>query len=130
MNGNALTTNWNTILSVMLGLLAGYFVISVLAGRDIPFITGEKESFIALAAVGLVACGAAGIWHSIIRFGFTNPITIVGGVLGVTATLLVILTLLGTDIPLITGQRMAILVLGIIISLKVGLKIIQNTWTA
>lgn len=48
-------------------------------------------------------------------------------ILGVAAVLLVVLTLIGINILLITGYKTAFLVLAVIIFLKVGLKILFNT---
>ena len=132
MKGNFLTARWNTVMSTVLGLLAAIFVIAVLSGAKGPFAYGEKTSFIVLAALGGFLC-VKGNSHSATMFGWMNPVywthplNIIGMILGVAAVLLIVLTLIGIDIPLITGYKTAFLVLTVIIFLKVGLKIIFNT---
>lgn len=121
-----MTARWNTILSLVLGVLAVLLFIAVLTGVNIPFAAGGMTSFIALAVIGVTAC-VAGNSHSATMFGWTsstywtNPTSIIGMVLGAIAILLIILTLIG-----ITGLNMAFIVLGVIVFIKVGLKILQN----
>jgi len=131
MTGSFLTARWNTLLSVVLGLLTAIFVIAVLTGKGALFVSGEKERFIVLAVFGAVLC-VIGNAHSATIFGWTNPLywgsafSIIGMGLGAAAALLIVLTLLGTKIPLVTGYERAFIGLAVIIFLKVGLKILQN----
>jgi uncharacterized membrane protein len=132
MKGYFLTARWNTVISIVLGLVTAIFVIAVLSSAKGPLAYGEKTSFIVLAALGAFLC-VKGNSHSATMFGWmnpvywTNPINIIGMILGVVAVLLVVLTLVGINIPLITGYNTAFLVLAAIIFLKVGLKILFNT---
>lgn len=131
MKGAFLTARWNTLISTVLGLLTAYFVFAVLTSMKAPFVSGEKENFIALAVFGAVLC-VAGNSHSATMFGWTNPIywanvfSIIGMVLGFAAAFLIVLTLFSIKIPIITGHRTAFIFLTVIILLKVGLKILQN----
>lgn len=132
MKGSFLTAHWNTIISAVLGLVIAIFVSVVLSGARGPFVFGEKTSFLVLAALGAFLC-VKGNSHSATVFGWMNPIywinpiNIIGMILGVAAVLLVVLTLIGINILLITGYKTAFLVLAVIIFLKVGLKILFNT---
>ncbi len=132
MKGSFLTAYWNTIISAVLGLVIAIFVSVVLSGARGPFVFGEKTSFLVLAALGAFLC-VKGNSHSATVFGWMNPIywinpiNIIGMILGVAAVLLVVLTLIGINILLITGYKTAFLVLAVIIFLKVGLKILFNT---
>jgi hypothetical protein len=125
------TAGWNTLLSIALGLLTAIFVFAVLTDKKVPFVSGEKESFIALAIFGAVLC-VAGNSHSATMFGWTNPrywgnaFSIIGMGLGALAALLIVLTLSSIKNPLITGYKTAFIGLVVIILLKVGLKILQN----
>ena len=131
MKGSLFTARWNTLLSIVLGLLTAIFVFAVLIGVKVPLVSGEKENFIALAVFGAVLC-VAGNSHSATMFGWANPrywgntFSLIGMGLGAAAALLIVLTLFGMKIPLITGYKTAFIGLAIIIFLKVGLKILQN----
>lgn len=129
---NFLTARWNTLFSAVLGLLVTVFVISVLTALKVPLISGEKASFIVLAVLGAVLC-VGGNSHSATMFGWmnpvywTNPINIMGMILGIVALLLAVFVLAGINVPFLRGQRTAFIVLAAIIFLKVGLKILFNT---
>ncbi|UCE21098.1 MAG: hypothetical protein JSV46_02355 [Candidatus Aminicenantes bacterium] len=131
MKETFLTARVNTLLSTVLGILTAIFVIAVLTGWKVPVVSGEKEHFIILAVFGAVLC-VAGNSHSATMFGWTNSLywtnafSIIGMVLGFGAASLIVLTLLGINIPLIAGYKTAFIVLTGIIFLKVGLKILQN----
>lgn len=125
VRANFFIKRWNFLLSSVLRLMLVCFVIAVLMGIRIPFVSGEKSSFIALIHIG-VAVSIASNWRFIIGLRWSDPINIIGSILGVTATLLIIFTLKDIDIPLISGYRMAFQVLAVLLFLKVGLKILQD----
>ncbi len=131
MKGTFLAARWNTLLSTVLGLLTAFFVFAVLTSMKAPIVSGQKENFIALAVLGAVLC-VAGNSHSATMFGWTNTLywanafSIIGMVLGAAAASLIVLTLLGINIPFITGYKTAFIILMVIIFLKLGFKIIQN----
>ncbi len=47
-----MTARWNTILSLVLGVLAAMLFIAVLTGLNAPLAAGGITSFIALAVIG------------------------------------------------------------------------------
>ena len=101
------------------------FVVAVLAGVKIPYVMGEKSNFIILIHIG-VAVSLASNWRFIIGLKLTDPINIIGSILGVAATLVIIFTLKNIEIPLISGYATAFQVLAVLLFLKVGLKILQD----
>ncbi len=106
MKGVFLIKRWNTVLSSVLRLLLVGFAIAVVTGIKIPFISGEKSSFIILIHIG-VAVSIASNWRFIIGLRLTDPINILGSVLGIAAALLIIFTLKYISIPFISGYRTA-----------------------
>jgi len=126
MKGNIITARWNTILSSVLRFLLVFFAFAVLAGIKFPFVSGEKTSFIALVVLG-IAVSLASNWRFILGVRWTDPINIIGSLLGAAATLLIIFTIKDITIPFITGYKMAFLVLAVLLVLKIGLKILQDT---
>jgi len=121
-----MTTRWNTIVSLVLGVLAVILFVAVLAGLNVPFAEEGMTSFIALGVISIATCVVNAL--SAARFGWTNstywtnPMTIIGMVLGVASIILIVLTLAD-----VTEPTIAFPVLGVIVFLKVGLKIFQNT---
>lgn len=126
MKRNFLTVHWNTILSSILRLILVFFVIAVVTGMKVPFVSGEKANFIALIHIG-VAVSIASNWRLARDLRLTDSINISGSILGVAATLLIIFTVKDINIPLITGYKSAFLALAVLLFLKVGLKILFNT---
>jgi hypothetical protein len=47
------TPRWNTIISLVLGVLAAILFVAVLTGLNIPFAQGGMTSFIALAVIAV-----------------------------------------------------------------------------
>ena len=115
-----MTARWNTIISVVLGLVALIvFVIGLVARVSL-------SSFVTLAVIAVATC-VIGNTLSATRFGWTSstywthPLSIIGMILGAASLALVVLTFVG-----VTGTSIAFTVLGIIVFVKVGLKIWQN----
>ena len=112
------TTSWNNVFSIVLGLVAVFFVVAVLTGMKVPFAGGGQTSFIALVVIGGIGCAVNEV-QSTFRFRPTNwrwkshghPITIAGQILGIFALILIIRTFSGLNTGAITGYSMAFLVL-------------------
>jgi len=120
-----MSARWNTIVSLVLGVLATILFVAVLAGFNVPFAEGGMTSFIALAVIAAATCANNAL--SATRFGLTSsaywtqPLSIIGIVLGTIALILIVLTLAG-----IIGYTTGFIVLGVVVFLKVKLKILQN----
>ena len=133
MKGEFLTTRWNNIFSIVLGLVAVFFVIAVLTGMKVPFARGDQTRFIALVIIGGIGC-AVSETQSALRFRQTewrwrrhsHPLSIAGQVLGILALLLIIFTFQGRDVLFITGYTTAFPVLAVIIFILFGLNIRRN----
>jgi nicotinamide riboside transporter PnuC len=125
MKTNISIKSWNAILSSALRLLLVVFVIAVLAGLKIPFASGEKAVFIILIHIG-VAVSLASNWRFVIGLKWSDPINIIGSILGAAAILVIIYAFKDVDIPLISGYTTAFQVLAILLLIKVGLKMLQE----
>lgn len=125
MKGNFLTTRWNNIMSIALGLVAVIYVIVVLTST----VLGDAASFIGLVVIGGIGC-LVGETHSAVRFArtswrikrHTHPITIIGWILGGGALAIIILTFKG-----VMGYNTGFIALAVIIFLLVGFNILRNT---
>jgi len=133
MKGKFLTARWNNIFSIVLGLVAVFFVIAVLTGMKVPFAGGGQTSFIALVIIGGIGC-AVSESQSAARYKqtkwrwkrHTHPLTIAGDILGVFALILIIRTFSGLNTGFITGYTTAFRVLAVVIFILFGLNIRRN----
>jgi hypothetical protein len=121
MKAGFLTTRWNNIFSIVLGLVAVFFVVAVLTGMNVPFAGGGQTSFIVLVVIGGIGCAVNEVQSSL-RFRPTkwrwkrhgHPITVVGQILGIFALILIIRTFSGLNTGAITGYTTAFLVLAVV----------------
>ena len=48
-----MTARWNTLISLVLGVLAAILFVAALAGLNLPFAEGGLTSFVALAVIAV-----------------------------------------------------------------------------
>ena len=133
MKARFLTTRWNNVFSIVLGLVAVFFVVAVLTGMKVPFAEGDQTSFIVLVVIGGIGCAVNEV-QSTLRFRPTrwrwkrhgHPITIAGQILGIFALVLIIRTFSGLNTGAITGYSTAFLVLAIVIFILFALNLGRN----
>ncbi len=121
MAANTATSPANSIIALVLGVLAVGLVFLVLTGRDVPIVGNGSGALLALGIIGMAMCTLSGIGTVQSTLGWTHPLTIIGSLLGVAALLVVTLPLLGVRLPLIADTRSAVLALAIIMLIKVSL---------
>jgi hypothetical protein len=121
MTTNTVTSSTNGIITLVLGLLAAGLVFLILTGRDVPIVGNGAGALVALGIIGIAMCTLGGIGTAQSTLGWTHPLTIIGSILGVAALLVIVLPLLGVQLPLIADTRSAVLALAIIMLVKVGL---------
>jgi len=133
MKARFLTTRWNDVFSIVLGLVAVFFVIAVLIGMKVPFAGGGQTSFIVLVVIGGIGC-AVSESQSAARYKrttwrwkrFIHPLTIAGQILGIFALILIIRTFSGLNTGAITGYTTAFLVLAVVIFILFVLNLGRN----
>jgi hypothetical protein len=121
MTTNTMTSSSSGIISLVLGMLAAGLVFMVLTGRDVPIVGNGAGALVVLGLLGIAMCTMSGIGSVQGTLGWTHPLTIIGSILGVAALLVIVLPLLGVQLPLIPGTRSAVLALAVIMLVKVGL---------
>lgn len=121
MTTNVSTSSANGIISLVLGLVAAGLVFLILTGREVPIVGNGAGALLTLGVIGIVMCTISGIGPVQGSLGWTHPLTIVGSILGVAAVLVVVLPLLGVQLPLVADTRSAVLALAVIMLVKVGL---------
>jgi uncharacterized membrane protein required for colicin V production len=121
MTTNTVTSPANGIVTLVLGVLAAGLVFLILTGRDVPIVGSGAGALLALGVIGIAMCTLSGIGSVQSTLNWTHPLTIIGSILGVAAVLVVVLPLLGVQLPLIADTRSAVLALAAIMLVKVGL---------
>lgn len=104
----------------LLGLLAVLLVGSVFTGVKLPFISNERIALVALVVIGFTMC-SLGMGRHIESLGWTHWVNIAGMILGALVLLLFALVLAGVKVPLVSGERAAILAVSVIGLAKVVL---------
>ena len=126
MTTNTMTSSTNGIITLVLGALAAGLVFMILTGRDVPIVGSGAGALLALGLIGIAMCSLGGIGPTQSALGWAHPLTIAGSILGVLALLVVVLPLLGVQLPLIADTRSAVLALAVIMLVKVGLMDVER----
>ncbi len=106
-------------LVALFGLISALLVAGVLTNVTLQFGISDRIAFIALVILGLAMCGTGKLGLGVV-YGWTNPLHLVGYILGGLGLLLTALILIGVPIPFITTNRAAIIVLSALMLGKVG----------
>jgi len=101
-------------------------VFAHLTGKQVPFISGDRAAFIALAVMGFLVRLCTSVRLPNTKSYWPHPIAILVGVLGALALLLIIAVLAGIKLPLIAGDREAFIALAVIIFSKSGLAAVHR----
>ena len=105
------------IIAAFIGVLALILVLAQLNDSPIPFISGDREAFFALAIIGFAMC-AFGMYASGELYGWLDPFRIVAIVLGVLNLVLVGAIFFQIQLPFISDVQTAFLVLAVLILIK------------
>ena len=89
MQPNATTFTGNAFAANLLGILAAFIVLALLANIRLPLLGSDRAAFIALVIVGMTMCAMGGISRAQSTLGWTDPITLIGIVIGSLALVLV-----------------------------------------
>ncbi len=119
MNTNhSQTTFGSNLIVVVLAVaaLALVYVVATGGNLTLPVISTDRAALIVLTIVGVAMCAVGGIGPSISKYGWSGPVTVIGSIVGVLTFLIVLAVILGVQLPIITNERMAfVLVTGVII---------------
>jgi hypothetical protein len=69
----------------VLGVVAALMVAASIAGVRLPLLGSDRATFIGLVVVGMTMCTLGGIGRAQSTVGWSDPVTIVGIVIGVLA---------------------------------------------
>jgi hypothetical protein len=113
MNRYGSSTQWNSVLSATLGVVAVFFATAYLLGMGVPLAVSDRAAFYALAATGFGMCMLS-MGRTATGLGWTHPVTIAGIVLGALIVLLVVAVAAGWPVPFIPTDRAAFIVVAVL----------------
>lgn len=121
-----------SLLTNGLALLAAVLVLGVLTNTSLPFISGDRAAFFALALIGFTMCAVGGIGRTQATLGWLHPIALLGIAFGIVAMALVAMVatdhtapltsigraVSGGTVSLVSGERAAFIGLAVVMALK------------
>ena len=105
------------IFAALIGVLVLLLVLAQVNDSPIPFISGDREAFFALAIIGFTMC-SLGMYASGELYGWLDPFRILAIVIGVFNLVLVGSVFFQIELPFITDIETAFLVLAFLILIK------------
>lgn len=115
----------NTAASLLIGVIVVVYLYALNAGWDLPFSENPRTTFIAFIVVGMALC-TVGIGHGEATVGFTNPLMLLGAVIGVVNMYISYIALTGGQFLFINDYVSATMAIGGIMLVKVVIKIAMN----
>ena len=104
---------------LILALLAAGVIWAGLSGRKLPLVSNVKLDILLVVGLGMAICAQGGIGRVAALGLWTHPLAIVGYVLGGLILLVTLAAFAGWQLPLIAGERQALLAVTILAGLKV-----------
>ncbi len=105
------------IFAALIGVLVLLLVLAQVNDSPIPFISGDREAFFALAIIGFTMC-SLGMYASGELYGWLDPFRILAIAIGVFNILLVGSVFFQIELPFISDIETAFLVLAFLILIK------------
>jgi len=105
------------IFAALIGVLVLLLVLAQVNDSPIPFISGDREAFFALAIIGFTMC-SIGMYASGELYGWLDPFRILAIAIGLFNLLLVGSIFFQIELPFISDIETAFLVLAFLILIK------------
>ena len=120
MKAETMINSSQSIVSIVLALVAALFVYGVLTNRNLPLISSVRGALVGLAVLGFVMCAVGGLSNKVDQDGFSwfSPFVILGILLGLTAVYIAFAGLTGRSLPFVDGQRGAFILLASLIAVQ------------
>ena len=104
---------------MILALLAVGVIWAGLSGRKLPLVSNVKLDILLVVGLGMAICAQGGIGRVAALSVWSHPLSIVGYLLGGLILLVTVSAFSGLKLPLIDGDRQALLAVTILAGLKV-----------
>lgn len=110
--------NGKVVLANLLVLAAVVWVIFIVNGKHIPWLSNDRLNFLILVILGVIACTVGMNINAHPDINWIHPLTITSSAIGVIGLVVLVFGLLGKPIPLIPGQHAALYAMTVVIILK------------
>jgi hypothetical protein len=104
---------------LLLAALAGVVIFAGLTGKKLPLLSNLKVDILLVVGLGMAICAQGGIGRVAALGVWSHPLSIVGYILGGLILLVLVSVFTGLKLPLIAGDRQALLAITILAGLKV-----------
>jgi len=104
---------------LILAVLAASVIWAGLSGRKLPLVSNVKLDILLVVGLGMAICAQGGIGRVAALGVWSHPLAIVGYILGGLILLVTVAAFTGLKLPLITGERQALLAITLLAGLKV-----------
>lgn len=125
MKTTSATFTGSPTTTIVFGLLAALLVFAVLTGRKLPLIGSERVALIVLVGLGMAMC-MNGIGRVAAASAWTQPLAIVGSLVGVLILIVGVAGFFGWQLPLVAGARQAIIAVSGLAIVKIVLSLLHR----
>jgi hypothetical protein len=107
--------NWNSLISILLGVTAAFVVLAILKHR-FPLVSDDRSAFLMLSGAGFLLCSVGlSLAGGQRGFSWLHPMTIIATVTGAAALILAGIVLFNQPLPFgLSLRQTSLLMTGII----------------
>jgi len=102
-----------------LALLASAIVFIGVTGKKVPLLSNIRLDIILLVIIGMTMCTQGGIGRVAATGEWTNPLSIIGYILGGLILIITLAVFVGWKLPFIANDQQALLAIAILAGLKI-----------
>ncbi len=117
MDTSVSVTHTSSLPGTFVTFLVVGVAVAVIAGVKLPVLTSYRAGLVFLLIAGLAAC-APGIGRVSAVNGWAHPISILGYLIGAVILVIIGAGLLGKPLPMITGERSALVAATALVAVK------------
>ena len=104
---------------VVLILVSAAVLFIGLTGKKLPLLSNLRIDIILLVVLGMAICTLGGIGRVAAQNAWTHPLAILGSLIGVAILVITLAAFAGWKLPLIQGDRQALVAIAILIGAKI-----------
>ena len=104
---------------VVIIILSAAVLFIGLTGKKVPLLSNLRVDIILLVVLGMAICTLGGIGRVAAQNTWAHPLSILGYLLGTIIILVTLATFAGWKLPLIQGDRQALIAIAILIGAKI-----------
>ncbi len=126
MKANSMPAGNSNLAVIIMTVLAAVLVITVLSGRRLPLLSGDRAAIIVLVILGMAICSQVGIGRVSAIGAWSHPLAILGYILGGAILVIGGAALFGKLIPPLVDFHQAFTVVTVIALTKVVIATIHR----